>query len=213
MFKGLIDTLFNRKDSKKVEIPDKKDIDRVLSGEIPDNIVVPTITEIRNIQKKEYAASVALQKSVIRNRQHVNELFFLKRYGKIPTKNNWANLPGFMSYMFKGFIVGKGIEDDRVIVFCGMKDVNERKLNNMSIKYNTLIQKNGKVWRGYKWYWVNDTDTLLVILSNAVFVDSISKQWLLDYFDYKEYIEQYRIENPDVMLDLPPRDKIEHEGD
>ena len=207
MIKGFFNSLFGKKDTKPSEIQYQTDLHPVLEGIVPVDYKMPTISEYRAKQTIAFEENKKLKTKVNHNRVHMNEVFFLKKYGKVPKKTNWANMPGFMSMLFNGFIVGRRVSDEKVVVFCGIKDTESRTLNGKSIKYSTLCTKcsSRAEYRGFLWYKVSNKDALLLILNNAVFEDEESRVWLEDYFEYMEFVEQYKIDNPDVLVDLPER--------
>ena len=158
------------------------------------------------------------KKRVTENRLTLNEKFMLDVYGidmRAPGKKRHAfYYPSFMHIRFTGFVIGKSILDGKVIVFGGDADCGRRNiiLRNKPLRYFRLLQavKSGKPHVGFMWHKISDVELIkkLYFDENTEYYDEESRKWLTDFLLYLEYVEKYKVSNPNVLLELSEVDKI-----
>lgn len=183
------------------------------SGENRAEMDANTIAAYRKRVNKRKKALAKVNAEITERVYNVNELFMMERYGIKLTKRTNLMLPGFMSGNFSGFFVGKSVDTNKMYVFAGSKDVYERRVTigggkSRPISYNMLNQwvgRGGEPIHGYVWFKVKDNDILRRMLAEGEFEDDASRVWLEDYFAYVEFVAAYRVENPDIELNLIAR--------
>lgn len=185
-------------------------LDDVRESGIRDGIISETMSEYKIRKRKEKQRAAREVKEVIARRANVNDMYMMERFG-IKGKGGLC-YPNFMAVNFSGFMVGKEVETNKIVVFAGVNDVNSRNfvVNGRKITYNYLSQNmdTGKVMKGYLWYRVLDLGVLREMYEVGDFIDEASRVWLSDYFSYLDFIKKYRDEHPGEKLEI---DEIERE--
>jgi len=198
-------------DTKVVEEEMKRVLlDDVRESGIREGIISETMSEYKIRKRKEKQRAAREVKEVISRRANINDMYMMERFG-IKGKGGLC-YPNFMAVNFSGFMVGKEVDTNKIVVFAGVNDVNSRHftVNGRKITYNYLSQNmdTGKVMKGYLWYRVLDLGILKEMYEVGDFIDEASRVWLSDYFSYLEFIEKYRKDHPGEKLEI---DEIERE--
>lgn len=202
-------------DKKEEKVENSDEIQRVLLSDtrtsgIKEEFIEETINQYKKRKAKEQLKVKNQIKEVIKTRMSVNDLYMQERFGVIPKRKSALCYPNFMAVNFNGFIVGKCIEDNSIVIFAGVQDVSDRNLvlNGRKITYNLLMRyiSSDKIYHGFRWFKVKDLSILKQMYETGEFYDNASKIWLSDYFNYLEFIERYRVENPAVRMEI---DEIE----
>lgn len=200
-----------RAEEHKVSLNDTTEMREILLGDIRTSpIKRECVNEtIGKYQQRKIAQRKRVQKEVkevVNTRMTVNDMYMMERFG-VKVKGYGAfRYPNFMAANFAGFIVGKCVETNKMLVFAGTTDVNSRQfvLNGRKLTYNSLNRflSSGKITHGYKWYRVKDLGILMGMRDAGEFVDEASRIWLEDYFSYLAFVKKYREEHPDALLEL-----------
>ena len=203
-----IENLSSEVDKKDENHEEMKDL---LLGDIRDSglkeqYIDETVGEYHKRKAKQRQRVKNEIKAVVDIRMTINDLYMMERFGIKMKKRGSMFYPNFMATNFSGFLVGKCVETNKMVVFAGVTDVNDRKfqLNGRVISYNLIMRylSSGKIHHGYKWFRVKNDEILRGMYENGEFVDDASRIWLGDYFNYLAFVEKYKADNPEVKTEI-----------
>lgn len=173
--------------------------------EMKKSVVEGSIAEYRRVAHEKRKGIERERKEILARRMSVNEEYMMERFGIKPKRRTMFSFPNFMAANFSGFLVGKSVETGKFLIFAGLSDVQERKvvIGKRALTYSAINSyiSGGVVKYGYMWYRVSDIEELRVI-SGGEFVDEASGVWLLDYFNYLEFVKGWRDRNPGLKIDI-----------
>jgi hypothetical protein len=173
--------------------------------EVRKGVIEGSIGEYRENANEKRKAIEKERKEILNRRMSVNEEYMMERFGIKPKRRTMFGFPNFMAANFSGFLIGKSVEDGKFLIFAGLSDVQDRNVvvGKRVLTYSAINSyiSSGGVRYGYMWYRVSNVEELRVI-SGGEFVDEASRVWLLDYFNYLDFIRGWRERNPGLKIDI-----------